>query len=55
MTDQVPHGDAKGEAPDEERARRFRIPLPRLTTGTWLPLVYLAAFLVLSIVLFPPT
>jgi putative nucleotidyltransferase with HDIG domain len=55
MTDQGPHGAGRGEAPDEERARRFRIPIPRVARGARLPLVYLAAFLVLSLVLFPAT
>ncbi|HEY5133140.1 MAG TPA: hypothetical protein VII85_05585, partial [Candidatus Krumholzibacteriaceae bacterium] len=55
MTDQGPHGAGRGEAPDEERARRFRIPIPRVASGARLPLLYLAAFLVLSLVLFPPT
>lgn len=55
MTDQGPHGAGRGEAPDEERARRFRIPIPRVARGARLPLLYLAAFLVLSLVLFPAT
>jgi len=55
MSDQGPHGDARGEAPNEERARRFLIPIPRVARWMRLPILYLAAFLVLSLVLFPPT
>jgi putative nucleotidyltransferase with HDIG domain len=54
MSDQSASGAGKGEAPGEERVHRFRFPLPRVEKGMRLPILYLAAFLTLSLVLFPP-
>jgi putative nucleotidyltransferase with HDIG domain len=54
MTSQNAHGAGKGETPELEAARRFRVPLPRFNGLMRLPFLYLAAFLVLSLVLFPP-
>jgi cyclic-di-AMP phosphodiesterase PgpH len=55
MTSRGADGTGKGEAPDLEAARTFRVPLPRFDKSMRLPFLYLAAFLVLSLVLFPPT
>ncbi len=52
------HGPAEGggaEAPAQPARRMPRVPLPRVRPWMRLPLLYLAAFLVLSLVLFPPT
>jgi putative nucleotidyltransferase with HDIG domain len=43
------------EAPEQGGGRRFRFSLPRVSAPMRLPLVYLGAFLVLSLMLFPPT
>jgi putative nucleotidyltransferase with HDIG domain len=55
MIDQPAGGVGRGETPDQESASRFRLPFPRVRRGMRLPLFYLAAFLALSLVLFPPT
>jgi putative nucleotidyltransferase with HDIG domain len=55
MTSRNGSGAAGGETPDLESARAFRVPFPRFEKSMRLPLIYLAAFLVLSLVLFPPT
>jgi len=55
MTSRSSHETGTGETPDLEAARKFRVPLPRFEKSMRLPLLYLAAFLVLSLALFPPT
>jgi putative nucleotidyltransferase with HDIG domain len=55
MIDRGASGAGKGEAPDQERARRYRLTFPPLRKEMRLPLIYLAAFLALSLILFPPT
>ncbi|MFA4947091.1 MAG: hypothetical protein WC674_01120, partial [Candidatus Krumholzibacteriia bacterium] len=55
MTSRNPNGVGKGETPDLEAAHKFRVPLPRFDRLLRLPLLYSAAFLALSLVLFPPT
>ncbi|MDD4857555.1 MAG: HDIG domain-containing protein [Candidatus Krumholzibacteria bacterium] len=54
MIDQ-PTSGGKGETPDQESARHFYLPFPRVSSRMRLPLLYLAAFLALSLMLFPPT
>ena len=55
MSSRFSSGDGKGEPPDLETVRVFRVRVPRLEKWMRLPLIYCAAFLALSLVLFPPT
>jgi cyclic-di-AMP phosphodiesterase PgpH len=55
MSSKSANGAGTGDGPDLEAARAFRLPLPRLKKWMRLPLAYLAALLVLSLALFPPT
>ncbi len=54
MNSRSANGTAKGDGPEVESARAFRLPLPRFKAWMRLPLLYLAALLVLSLALFPP-
>ena len=55
MTDHTASGSGSEEARDQESARKFRLPFPRVRKGMRLPLIYLVAFIALSLALFPPT
>lgn len=55
MASQTPNGSGRGETPEQEAVRGRHFPFVRVTRAARLPLLFLAAFLALSLALFPPT
>jgi hypothetical protein len=55
MSSRLSHGNGRGEAPNRGGAEGSRFSFLRVTKRMRLPLLYLALFLALSLILFPPT